>query len=95
MASLGMSKRQTIKMLFIEALSAGVIGGIMGIATGLAMTAIIPFVMKAMLFPIPMHYQSSIFATCMALGITITLISSIAPALKSSKMNIIEAIKYE
>jgi putative ABC transport system permease protein len=95
MASIGMSKRQTIKMLFIEALSAGLIGGMMGIATGLAMTSIIPLVMKAMMFPIPMHYQGSVFVICMVLGICITLISSITPALKSSKMNIIDAIKYE
>jgi putative ABC transport system permease protein len=95
MASIGMSKRQTIKMLFIEALSAGLIGGMMGIATGVAMTSIIPLVMKAMMFPIPMHYQGSVFVICMVLGICITLISSIAPALKSSKMNIIDAIKYE
>lgn len=95
LASVGMSKVQTIKMLFIEAFSAGIIGGIMGIFGGLISTYIMPFVLKSANFPMPVHYESQIFITCLILGMLITLISSIIPALKSSKLNIIESIKYE
>lgn len=94
-ASVGMSKLQTIKMLFVEALSAGIIGAIMGVLGGLVSTYIMPYVLKSANFPMPVHYESQIFITCLILGMVITLVSSIVPALKSSKLNIIEAIKYE
>lgn len=95
LASVGMSKIQTIKMLFIEAFSVGIIGAVMGIFGGLISTYIMPFVLKYANFPMPVHYEAQIFITCLILGMIITLISSIIPALKSSKLNIIEAIKYE
>lgn len=94
-ASVGMSKPQTIKMLFVEALSVGIIGAVMGMFGGLIFTYIIPYLLKAADFPMALHYQLQLFITCFILGITITLISSIVPSLKSSKLNIIEAIKYE
>lgn len=94
-ASVGMSKFQTVKMLFIEALSAGIIGAVMGVFGGLISTYIMPYVLKSVNFPMPIHYETKIFVTCLILGMIITLVSSIVPALKSSKLNIIEAIKYE
>jgi putative ABC transport system permease protein len=94
-ASVGMSKLQTIKMLFVEALSAGIIGAIMGVLGGLISTYIMPYVLKSANFPMPVHYEPQIFVTCLILGMVIILISSIVPALKSSKLNIIDAIKYE
>lgn len=95
LVSIGMSKWQSVKILFIEALSVGLIGGIMGIVTGLGLTSIIPFVLKAMDLPIPMYFTPSLFLTSFILSIFITLIATVSPAIKSSKMNVIEAIKYE
>lgn len=95
LASIGMSKRQNIKILFIEGLSSGIIGGIMGIATGVGITFIVPSALKAMQIPLPMDYSLSLFVICFVLSVVITLISSAAPAFKSSRMNIIEAIKFE
>ena len=94
-ASVGMSKSQTIKMLFLEATAVGLIGAISGILGGLISTYIIPCIFKAINFPMEMHYQSQLFITCIILGIAITVVSSIGPAIKSSKLNIIEAIKFE
>lgn len=95
LVSIGMSKWQSVKILFIEALSVGLIGGSMGVVTGLGLTSIIPFVLKAMDLPIPMYYTPSLFITSFILSIFITLIATVSPAIKSSKMNVIEAIKYE
>lgn len=95
LASIGMSKRQNIKILFIEGLSSGIIGGIMGIATGVGITFIVPSALKAMLIPLPMDYSLSLFVICFVLSVVITLISSTVPAFRSSRMNIIEAIKFE
>ncbi|WP_169832990.1 ABC transporter permease [Geosporobacter ferrireducens] len=93
--SIGMSKGQMIKMIFIEALTGGLIGGIVGVFAGIAMISIIPYVMRAMDTPIPMHYSFTLFLYALWAGMSITVIASISPSLKSSKLNIVEAIKYE
>jgi putative ABC transport system permease protein len=95
MASVGMSKRQTRKMLFVEAFSVGIIGAVMGILGGLMFTNIIPYFLKAWNFPMPMTYDVITFITCFILGVAITMVSSLGPSFKSSKLNIIDAIKYE
>jgi putative ABC transport system permease protein len=95
MASVGMSKRQTRKMLFVEAFSVGIIGAIMGILGGIMFANIIPYFLKVWNFPMPMVYDVITFITCFILGIAITMVSSLGPSFKSSKLNIIDAIKYE
>lgn len=93
--SVGMEKKQIVKMLFIESLTGGIIGGMAGIAAGLILLFNVAYVMKAMSLPVAIHYSLMLFANSMLGGIIITLAASISPALKSSKMNIIESIKYE
>lgn len=93
--SIGMSKKQIIKMIFIESLTAGLLGGIFGVLAGTLMIAIVPFVMDAIKLSMPVYYMPEIYCYYMIGGIFITVISSIVPAIKSSKLNIIESIKYE
>lgn len=93
--SIGMSKKQIVLMVFLEALTGGLIGGIMGIVSGLLILQIVPFVLRAIEQSIPLHYSLFQFIMFMIMGMVITLIGSISPALKSSKLNIIESIKYE
>lgn len=94
-ASVGMSRHQTRKMLFVESLSIGLIGSLAGIAGGMLMIYIMPFMFDLANFPMELEYTGSVFATSIILGILITVIAAIVPSLKSSKLNIIEAIKYE
>ncbi|MCX7711019.1 MAG: ABC transporter permease [Clostridia bacterium] len=93
--SIGMSKRQIIKMMFIESLSGGVIGGAIGVLAGILTISVVPHIMKAMDQPIPIHYTIESMILAFILGTVITLLASISPATRSSKLNIIEAIKYE
>ncbi|KPU45668.1 macrolide export ATP-binding/permease protein MacB [Oxobacter pfennigii] len=95
--SIGMSRRQIIKMIFVESLTGGLIGGIAGIGSGILLILFVPnsHVIKEVAAPIPMHYSLSIFIYSLLSGMVITLIASIGPAVKSSKLNIIESIKYE
>lgn len=94
-ASVGMSRHQTRKMLFVESISIGLIGSFAGIAAGMLMIYIMPFMFELANFPMELEYTGSVFATSIILGVLITVIAAIVPSLKSSKMNIIEAIKYE
>lgn len=93
--SIGMNKVQIVKMLFIESLTGGIIGGIAGIASGFVLIMNIGYILKGMNLPIEIHLTTSLFIYALIGGITITILASISPALKSSKMNIMEAIKYE
>lgn len=93
--SLGMSKPQIIKMIFIEALSGGLAGGAVGVLSGVLNISIIPYVMRSIDLPIPIHYSMVLLVSSLLGGTIVTLIASVSPALKSSRLNVIEALKYE
>lgn len=93
--SVGMSQKQVFQMVMIEAMASGLIGGIGGIIMALLFLYIIPFLLPAMAGPIPMHYDPMLFISAMVVGMLITFIATIGPGVKSSKLNIIDAIKYE
>lgn len=93
--SIGMSKRQIRKMIMIEALTGGFIGGTVGILSGVLMISIVPYLMKTIDLPIRIIYDPVLLLNALLGGILVSLIASISPALKSSKLNIIEAVKYE
>lgn len=93
--SAGMSKLQTVKMIFIEALSGGLVGGAVGATTGVISVSIIPYLLKAIDMPITMHYSAALIINSIIGGAVVTLVASVSPAFKSSRLNIIEAIKYE
>ncbi len=95
MRSVGMSRKQTLKMILIESLTGGVIGGVIGILAGTLLIYIIPFVMRAINQVIPIHYSLKQYGIVFIAGILITAAASIHSALKFSRQNIIEAIKYE
>ena len=93
--SVGMSKLQMIKILFIEALSGGIVGGTAGIAAGFLMIHIVPMVCEAMNLPLQVEYLWKLFLYSFIGGILINVVASIIPAFKSSKLNVIDTIKYE
>lgn len=93
--SVGMNKKQIVKMVFIEALYSGIIGGAAGIAGGIIVMQIVPYILEAMRISIRTYVVTDILWIYLAGGVAITIIASVSPALKSSKLNIIEAIKYE
>ncbi|SES98661.1 putative ABC transport system permease protein [Natronincola peptidivorans] len=93
--SVGLSKKQTLKMILVESLTGGLIGGVVGIIGGTLMLSSIPYVMKAIQIPIGIHYAKSFFINAVIGGIIIAVLASVSPASKTSKLNIIEAIKYE
>jgi putative ABC transport system permease protein len=93
--SVGMSRRQIVRMMFLEAVTGGVIGGVMGVVSGLLMIYTIPYVMKALDFSMPILWNLTTFLLSFLLGVVITLIASISPIISSSKLNLITALKYE
>ncbi len=95
MRSVGMSKSQTIKMLSVEAICSGLVGGIAGVISGVAFLIITGFILKTMDLPVGIHYSMDMMIIGVISGSVISLLSNLIPSFKTSKMNIIEAIKYE
>ena len=93
--SVGMSKRQSIKVFFIEALTGGLIGGLIGVMSGYVLISLSPLIIKAVATNIPIHHSLSFYLLAIGAGIIITITASTSPAFKSSKLNIVDAIKYE
>ena len=93
--SVGMSKKQTIQMLLIEAFSGGVMGSIAGVGSGFLMFFIVPEILRALDLSIKIFYSWSVGGGLFLIGVLVTLFASVGPSLKSSRLNIIESIKYE
>lgn len=93
--SIGISKFDMIKMVFIEALISGVVGGIMGIIGGLLICNIGPSLIKAAGTPFDFVYNVNTFVFYLIGGIIVTIAATVIPAIKTSKLKIIESIKFE
>ncbi len=93
--SIGMSRRQTILMVFVEALTGGLVGGLTGSLAGSFQILLVPYIMQAtgQYFPIQPNYGSIMIFV--AAGMVITVVASISPAFKSSKLDIVSSLKYE
>ncbi|NLD50633.1 MAG: FtsX-like permease family protein, partial [Clostridiaceae bacterium] len=90
--SVGMSKNQTIKMIFIEALSGGIIGGSAGVIGGILMIFNMSLVGDS---STQAHYPLGSFIIYILVGSLVMTIASISPALKSSKIDLVSSLKYE
>lgn len=93
--SLGLSKFQAVKMIFIEAITVGLVGGLIGAAGAAAMIRLVPYLTKALIATIPVKSTLSSFVIATLSGVVITVVSSISSAIKTSKIDIIKSIKYE
>jgi len=95
MRSVGMDKKQNIRMLFIESLTGGLIGSITGLFGGFLVNYVIEYLLAAMDISMKIHFSPSLFISSLIVGTMVMVVASISPTLKSSKYNIIESIKYE
>lgn len=93
--SVGMSRKQVVQMIIVEALCTGLIGAIAGVIGGSMLVGLMPLMMEVMKVIMPVRHLTETFYIYLIGGISITVIASITPLIKSSKLNIIEAIKFE
>jgi putative ABC transport system permease protein len=93
--SIGMDIVQNIKVIIIESLTVGMLGSIMGLLTGMLLSGIVPNILKANGFLVTVKFSPVFILVCFIVGILITILSSLIPAKMSTKLSIINAIKYE
>lgn len=92
--SIGMSNKQNIKMTLIEGFSSGLIGATIGITVSYLEIKTI-FLAAGPKISMDPELDAGVFFMAGLMGIIITLVGSIAPILKGSKMKLVEEIKFE
>lgn len=93
--AIGMSKIQLVKVTLIESALTGLIGSLLGAVGGLCLLFITPMIMKNLGLQLVMHISVINVLEYLGCGILISILSSLSSIIKSSKMSIIETIKYE
>jgi putative ABC transport system permease protein len=80
-------------MIFLESFSGGILAGTIGVLTGLLLVYILPYMIKSMNFTIPITISPDLIIGSVLSAIIIMITASVGPALKVSKLNIVETIK--
>jgi putative ABC transport system permease protein len=94
--AIGTTRGQIIKMVLAEAALMGVIGGILGLGTGIVLARILFIGMTTM-----SGYQLTFVLPPEAIGISLVMaliisqIAAIPPAIRAARVRILEAVQYE
>lgn len=86
--SVGMSKNQIAAMTLLESVNGGIIGSLMGIGGGLVLVFILSKVDNS-----PLSIEFGSLLLYMVMGIVVMFFASIIPAVKSTKLNLIESLR--
>ena len=93
--SVGMSRRQMVGMVVTEAITVGVIGAVTGMATSGALLHTIPAVLASFRIPLIVIFSWPIAAGMLLVGVAVTTGASVSPAIRSYRLQIVEALRYE
>jgi len=93
--SVGMSKKQIIRMIMVEGLTGGIVGSCTGVLAGSLLVALIPYILKSININIGISFALLPMGIAFIAGIILVMVASLSPAFRTSRLNIIEAIKYE
>lgn len=93
--SIGMSVRQTKKVLLLEAVIIGVVGSGVAIVLALVILPAVPILTRAMGSPLMLSYSPNIFIMYFICGVLINCIASLVCVRKVKDLNIVAAIKVD
>jgi putative ABC transport system permease protein len=93
--TLGASRRQILSSVVVEALLIGLVGAVVGIAGGFLIAKLLNALLKAFEVDLPttgLVLQSRTIVVALLVGIVVTLLASLAPALRSTRVPPIAAL---
>ncbi len=93
--AIGASSRTILGMFLLEAGFIGLLGGIIGIILGLAGAQLITLVANQFNFPIQSVIVPEIIIGALAFSIIVGMLSGFYPALRASRLDPVEALRYE
>jgi len=94
--AIGASRAQVTRSLFVEALAVGAVGGLLGFAGGVGLAALILAALQATGFGIedaPLTVKAGVLVTTMIVGILVTLVCAIVPALRAGRVPPLAAMR--
>jgi len=94
--TLGASRRQVLASVLVEALTIGLLGAVIGIAGGFVMAVLLHGLLKAFEIDLPttsLVMESRTVIVSLVVGIVVTAVSSLVPALRSTRVPPIAALQ--
>lgn len=95
LASVGMSKKQRMKMIFVEGFTIGIVGSLLGVLAGIGVTKFVPEITLSLDTYLKITIPKDQIVMLFILGGMLMIVSSFVPMFKSSKISIVKEIKYE
>ncbi len=94
--SMGMTRRQVMRMILAEALAHGTMGGIYGLLFGFLIAQVMILAMNLMIgYNLSYKFSIQPFAIGILIAFLVAQIAALGPARRAAAVNIIEAIKHE
>jgi len=93
--AIGASSRKILLIFLLEAAFIGLIGGLIGVVFGLGGAQLITIIANASNFPIQFVIQPEIIIGALAFSMIVGMLSGFYPALRASKLDPVEALRYE
>jgi len=94
--TLGASRRQLLRSIIIEALAIGVLAAVIGLFAGLALAKGLFALFNAVGFTLPnngLTFETRTVVVSLAVGIIVTLLASLRPALRATRVPPIAAVR--
>jgi putative ABC transport system permease protein len=94
--SLGMTRRQVLRMVLAESLAMGAMGGIYGLSFGYVMAKLLIFGMNAMNgYELEYLFSLQPFLIGALIALAVSQLAALFPARRAAWVNIVEAIQHE
>jgi len=93
--TLGASRRQILSSVFVEALAIGIVGAVVGIGGGFLIAMLLNGLLEAFEIDLPttgLVMQSRTIVVALLIGIVVTALSSLVPAVRSTRVPPIAAL---
>jgi putative ABC transport system permease protein len=91
--AIGMSRRQTRRMVRHESIVTGLIGAGLGLPVGLVLAYAVTHALSR--FGVTYELSASLLVRFLVVGLAAGLLAAIAPARRAAKLNVLSALQYE
>ncbi|MCU1361560.1 MAG: hypothetical protein JWN99_2849, partial [Ilumatobacteraceae bacterium] len=94
--AIGASRSQVTRVLFVEALAVGILGGVLGFAGGVVLATLILKVLNATGFgpsDATLVVHPSVFLVTLVVGVVVTVVCAIVPAIRSGRVPPLAAMR--
>ena len=93
--SVGMEQRQVVRMLLIEALMSGAVGSAVGVLKAFLLLYIADYVILALELYVRIRYSAALISGFFLVGVAVTVLASVSPALKARRIDLLCELRHE